>query len=37
MEVTCDGAAVKVERPEPSVVAFGTEKGKGYALAPAKP
>ena len=33
-EVTCDGAAVKVERPEANVTAFATAKGKRYTLAP---
>ena len=29
-----DGAAVEVERPEPSVIVFAAEKGKSYALTP---
>ena len=37
LEVKCDGATVKVERPEPNVVAFGTEKGKTYTVAAVKP
>jgi alpha-L-fucosidase 2 len=36
LEATCDGAAVKVDRPEANVASFPTEKGKAYALVPAK-
>jgi alpha-L-fucosidase 2 len=32
MNVTCGGAAVKVTRPETSVVEFATEAGKSYTL-----
>jgi alpha-L-fucosidase 2 len=32
--VTCDGGAIEVTRPEPTVVAFPTEKGKAYTITP---
>jgi alpha-L-fucosidase 2 len=36
MTVTCGGAAVKVERPEKTVVEFATEAGKSYTLTPSQ-
>jgi alpha-L-fucosidase 2 len=36
MDVTSGGAAVKVTRPEKTVVEFATEAGKAYELTPAK-
>ena len=34
LEVQCDGAAVKVDRPEANVAAFATAKGKRYTISP---
>ncbi|MGB3112012.1 MAG: glycoside hydrolase family 95-like protein [Candidatus Omnitrophota bacterium] len=34
VDVTADGAAVQIDRPEAALAAFATDKGKSYTLAP---